>query len=110
MNTFDFGIEVHTTSNPSSISAGIFDNMILTGAGAGSIGIRTFTNINGSSICAHINGNTVTPQATSGTNDISISTSTSTAVINLDNNFNNVASDIQINGNVNFVPPGTCGQ
>jgi hypothetical protein len=109
----NFGIRVlNTTSqntNPISISVGILDNIVSTGSGAGSIGIDVLTSVNGSSICSLINGNTVTPQASSGTNDMVI-TASGTAVINLDNNFNNVASDIQITGNVDFVPSGTCEQ
>ncbi len=103
------GINVDT-EHPTTAIANILNNLVVTGVTDNSIGIFLGTLANNSSICAQMDHNIVRPQVPL-TNDIVITTGATTGTaINLTNNFDNVATNILITGNVNFVPEGTCNQ
>jgi hypothetical protein len=104
------GISVATASELTAI---ISNNSVITGAGNASSGIMVFTNFAfGPTLCTSIFDNQVTQQASSGTHDISIFTLTSTGIINIDNLSGNTGSNISITGvgEINLVPPNSCGQ
>jgi hypothetical protein len=92
----------------SSLNVDISNNTVITGSGAGSVGINVRTTANNATICASITDNTVTEQA-SGTSAFQITTGTTNSIINIDDFSGNIGQNIQINGNVNFVPAGSCG-
>jgi hypothetical protein len=91
----------------SSLNADINNNIVTTGSGAGSIGLNIFSTVN-NTLCTSIVNNRITQQASSGTHDISITTS-GNGIVNIDDFSGNIGQNIQINGNVNIVPEGTCG-
>jgi hypothetical protein len=84
------------------LNVDISNNNLTTGSGAGSTGI----NVRNGTICATIIDNIVTQQNPAN-HDIQITTS-GTPVINIDDISGNIASNVLISGNVNFVPKGTC--
>jgi trimeric autotransporter adhesin len=88
------------------LNVDITNNRVVTGSGAGSVGINLNTEPNGT-ICATIIDNQVIQQTASSTNDFNIST-VGNGIINIDNFSGNVGPNVNVIGNVNFVPPGTC--
>ncbi|HEX4839268.1 MAG TPA: hypothetical protein VFU89_02360, partial [Rhabdochlamydiaceae bacterium] len=81
--------------------ANITQNSVVTGPGAGSVGISLYSD-NNDSICASLTGNQVTPTAVSGTNDFTMVTNGS-GTINIQNIADNIGSNVSATGNVNFV-------
>jgi hypothetical protein len=82
-------------------------NSITTGATTGSIGLLVQTQAT-TMVCASITQNNI--MASPGINGITLDATAGT--INIDNFANNVVTPYQVNmlGNVNFVPQGSCGQ
>ena len=88
----------------------INNNNVLTGSGTTSVGIGVLGNFSGNSnVCASVFDNKVTG-AFPGTNRMEYPTrpGPGSTAVNVDNLSGNVAPNILINGNVNFIPQGTC--
>jgi hypothetical protein len=91
------------------LNVDINHNIVATGSGAGSVGIDVRTTADNATICASITDNTVTLQA-AGTHDFQITTNVpgaTNSVIDIVDDFPG-GSNIEITGNVHFVPAGTC--
>jgi hypothetical protein len=102
------GIDAKMDGATNAFSRMIIDgNSITTGSTTGSMGI-SMSVVTTNTICASItNNNIIAP-----TGILGINLNAMAGTINVDNFTNNQTSPFQVNmmGNVNFIPPGSCGQ